>query len=432
MEQRFSRMLRLGYQARNPMASSFWKDIHQRVESLDHSRNPVRSTATGFTIVGISGVGKTTSVETILSLYPQIILHSNYRDANFGFEQIVWLKLDCPFDGSIKGLCLNFFQAIDDLLETNYYKEYVGKGARATVDALLPNMARVASLHAIGVLVIDEIQHLSQAKSGGSSKMLNFFVQLINTIGLPVVLVGTYKALSVLTGEFRQTRRGSGQGDLVWDRMSQDDTWSWFVESLWEYQYVRKTAELTEQLSKALYEESQGITDFAVKLFMLAQIEAITSGQESLSEEMIRLAARKKLKMARPILDALRRGDTQKLMNVEDVHKPIDFDAAITQAQTALSASGISPAAPRKSASSTTNQKTEDHKQAVASSASPASATTKSQAPKQTRKGKGQALQGSLVQIAVAGEKQQLSAYEALKQAGVIRSASEYLQQEMG
>ena len=116
--------------------------------------------------------------------------------------QIVWLKLDCPFDGSIKGLCFNFFQAVDDILGTDYSRIYTGN--RRTVDELIPLIARVASLHCIGVLVIDEIQHLSQAKSGGSSKMLNFFVQLVNTIGVPVVLVGTYKAMPILSGEFRQ------------------------------------------------------------------------------------------------------------------------------------------------------------------------------------------------------------------------------------
>ncbi len=86
-------------------------------------------------------------------------------------------------------------------------------------------MARVASNQSLGVLVIDEIQNLSEAKSGGHRKMLNFFVQLINTIGLPVVLVGTYKAMSVLGSEFRQMRRGTGQGDLVWDPMAEDEVW---------------------------------------------------------------------------------------------------------------------------------------------------------------------------------------------------------------
>ncbi len=79
---------------------------------------------------------------------------------------------------------------------------------------MMPRMAQLAMNHSLGLLVIDEIQHLSLAKSGGSEKMLNFFVNLVNTIGVPVVLIGTMKALSVLQSEFRQARRGSGQGDM--------------------------------------------------------------------------------------------------------------------------------------------------------------------------------------------------------------------------
>ena len=78
-------------------------------------------------------------------------------------------------------------------------------------------MSQVARHTGLGMLVIDEIQHLKQAKSGGSEKMLNFFVTLVNTIGVPVVLIGTTKAMSVLQSEFSQARRGSGQGDMVWE-----------------------------------------------------------------------------------------------------------------------------------------------------------------------------------------------------------------------
>lgn len=49
-------------------------------------------------------------------------------------------------------------------------------------------MALVAANHHLGVLVIDEIQRLNLAKSGGAEKMLNFFTQLVNSVGVPVVI----------------------------------------------------------------------------------------------------------------------------------------------------------------------------------------------------------------------------------------------------
>ncbi|PSR36345.1 MAG: transposase [Sulfobacillus thermosulfidooxidans] len=340
LEQRFSRMIRIGYLARNPRDPRFVAQLHENADLIGNSEGvppTPRSTATGFTILGMSGVGKTTAVERILSLYPQVIGHHEYQERPLTVMQVVWLKLDCPFDGSIKGLCLNFFQAIDDLLGSRYYERYAS--GRHTVDELLPRMARVAALHGLGVLVIDEIQHLSEAKSGGSRKMLNFFVQLVNTIGLPVVLVGTYKAQALLSGEFRQTRRGTGQGDFIWDRMENDEVWQFFVEALWRFQYTRRPVPLTAALQGALYDASQGITDFAVKLYMLAQARAIVRDDETFSPALIRSVAKDSLRLASPILEALRTGNLRLLQGVDDV-APLDVERYLEEAERSVTTMG--------------------------------------------------------------------------------------------
>ena len=440
LEQRFSCMIRTGYEARNPLTPEFRRDFQKRLNALDSDglpQNYLRSTATGFTIIGISGVGKTTAVESILSLYPQVIVHSHYSDRDFTLMQIVWLKLDCPFDGSIKGLCLNFFQAVDDLLGTNYSTNY-GRG-RFTVDQLMPYIARVASLHCIGVLVIDEIQHLNEAKSGGSKKMLNFFVQLVNTIGIPVVLVGTYKAMSVLSGEFRQTRRGSGQGDLVWDRMEQDDVWELFVESLWRYQYIRKACPLKPELSHALYDVTQGITDFAVKVYMLAQVRAIATGKEAVTENIIRSVAKDSLRLAQPILSALKTGDIRFLQSVEDVH-PVDITSFVEEAQKSTKIVGRLRSSPTIQKSLEGNEEeVEIHPQNPASD-SPAIAVTSidvTTPPKpETKKSQGKrrrtsSVEEGLMKVVALESQRGIAAYEALKQGGYIRPATEYLPEEI-
>ena len=285
LEQRFSSMIRMGYRARNPVERGFWGNLNTRVESIrgdPDSRTSIQLPALGMTIIGISGVGKTTTVERVLHLYSQVLNHNSpYEGRAFHHIQLVWLKLDCPGDGSIKGLCLAFFVAVDSLLDTHYFENYARRG-RASVDEMLVAMARVASIHSLGVLVIDEIQNLSEAKSGGASKMLNFFVQLLNTIRMPVVLIGTYKALPILSAEFRQARRGTGQGNLVWENMKEDEEWRMFLKSLWRYQYTRTPSSLTEELTNVLYYASQGITDFAVKAYMFAQSGRLEPRKKSL------------------------------------------------------------------------------------------------------------------------------------------------------
>lgn len=328
LERRFSCLLRVGYTDRNPRNGNIWNKLEERISKLENksgsqygSVEDYQSTAAvGFGVIGISGIGKSQTVERILKLYPQIIFHNKYQRQNFTQTQLVWLKLDCPFDGSIKGLCYNFFLSVDNLLGTQYYDKYA-KTARS-VDEMLPHMARVASNHFIGVLVIDEIQRLSKSKSGGAEKMLDFFVQLVNTIGVPMVLVGTYKALPILSGAISQMRRAAGQGDLVWDRMKFDEQWQLLVEDLWEFQYLQKISSLKEEpaLSEVLYEESQGITDIAIKLFMFAQELAITSGKEKITASIIRSAAKDKFSLLQPILKAFKAKDKTALSKFEDAY----------------------------------------------------------------------------------------------------------------
>lgn len=328
LERRFSRVIRVGYIERNPMKTSFWRGNKKRVSKVNNESysqydrcDDFHSTsAYGFNMVGISGIGKSLAVERILRLYPQIIHHIKYQGKNFTYSQMVWLKLDCPFDGSLKGLCINFFQAVDILLGTSYHKNYGSRNR--TTDEMLPDMALVAANHSIGVLIIDEIQRLSLSKSGGVEKMLNFFVQVVNTVGVPVVLVGTYKSLSVFEGNFSQMRRGTGQGDLVWDRMKPDKEWTNFVESLWYFQYTRQSCSLEDhpEIIDVLYEETQGITDLAVKAYMLTQERAIETDGEMVTTSIIRSVIKDKFRMLEPALKALKSKTKNALARFEDAY----------------------------------------------------------------------------------------------------------------
>ena len=144
-----------------------------------------RSTAECFSIIGVSGIGKSTAIEKLLLMYPQVIIHHNYKGKPLTRAQIVWIKIDCPFDGSLKTLCKMFFKALDDiLLTTNYFQRY-GKNSNSTATMMI-HMSHLACLHSIGVLVIDEMQHLINPKNK-PDEILNFLVTLVNMIGISII-----------------------------------------------------------------------------------------------------------------------------------------------------------------------------------------------------------------------------------------------------
>lgn len=319
LEQRFSVVIRQGYIGRNPVGPEYTKHLrngHERVMEgdLGAASLPTTSTADAFSIIGLSGVGKSTAVNRILDGYPHVIEHP-YPVAK---TQIVWLRLDCPVAGSLKSLCKSFFEEVDRLVGTDYSRKY----HRGNIDDLLAQMAQVANLHAVGVIVIDELQHLSLAKAGGDEAMLNFFVTLVNTIGIPVVMIGTMKVMRVLQGDFRQARRAVGAGSFIWDRLQQDEEWDFVLDGMWHYQWTAKKAPLTQELKDELYDVSQGLFDILIKVYALAQEWAIASGREELPLGIFRKLLRDRMSLVVPMLEALRSGDPKKIIKYADFAPP--------------------------------------------------------------------------------------------------------------
>jgi ABC-type oligopeptide transport system ATPase subunit len=331
LERRFSMAIRQGYIDRNPLSPNYAARLQKWYEAVKAGKFELNdldfeeNSGAGFTIIGISGIGKSTAIRRVLHLYPQVVIHSSYKKKALSVHQLVWLKLDCPPDGSLRALCLNFFTALDKILETSYSKQY-GSSKRLSAASMLPIMGQLAQTHCLGALIIDEIQHLSQAKSGGAEEMLNFFVTMVNTIGVPVILIGTTKALPILQEEFRQARRGSGQGDMVWERMEKDGYWNLLVQGMWKYQWTATSAPITPELIDVLYEESQGIVDIAVKLYMIAQFRVIALGKKELIiPSVIKQVAKDSLKLVHPMLEALKSGDPERIAQYPDI-KPIDIE----------------------------------------------------------------------------------------------------------
>ena len=343
LHSRISRLLRNGYLARNPMQPFFQANIDAREASLVTSgkgrvsvvsayalKAQAMPSATGLTFLGLSGLGKSVAIDMCLQLLPQLLLHSEYRGQRLSRTQLVWLRLDAPPDASILSLCDRFFAAIDSIheaagIETGYRREYVTSSA--SIHRLVTSMSRVAAQHGLGILVLDELQDLDPR---GSRAMLSFLVQLVNTVGIPVVLVGGIDALPHLTAQFRQARRGASEGDMILSRGEPGRLFREFCGKIWRFQYTATETPLSDAILDALYEESRGITQYVVNAIKLAQIRAIavraTDGENAANEVItpaIIRSIRDSLAVAQPALTALRRNDFEAINKRDDLSVPV-------------------------------------------------------------------------------------------------------------
>ncbi len=315
-------MIRQGYIGRNPSTTDFVSHLlngAERIEqgTLDTEKLvPMEITASCTSLLGVSGIGKSKSVASILSHYPQLILH----DQKFCLRQIVWLKLECPAGDSPKQLCMSFFAAIDELLGTKYLQWY-GKESFVT-GKMVTHMAQVASLHAIGVLVVDEIQNLKSRT--GTDDLMKFLLALVNKVSIPILFIGNMSSVPLLQGTLRNARRSSGLGSSIWERFPPGETWNYFVDRLWHYQWTKDVVTLTPEIRDVLYGESQGIVDILIKLLVLSQFRLISIAEvrdmpETITPELLRRVAKDDFKLIQPMIKALRENDEEALKKFDDL-----------------------------------------------------------------------------------------------------------------
>ncbi|KOA19830.1 transposon Tn7 transposition protein TnsC [Clostridium homopropionicum DSM 5847] len=277
----------------------------------------------GFSIIGVSGAGKSTTVNDILSFYPQVIHHTEYEEQKYYFAQVTWIKVDCTYDGNIKGLCQKIFYEFDKVLKTNYLQKY--GNSRFSIDRMIIAISYLCMKHGLGMLIIDEIQHLKCSKRQDEAA-LNFFVSMMNEIKLPIVYIGTYKAIKHLSKDGRHIRRSMGIGMTEFRYLKDDAEFEMFLGELWEYQWVKNKTELTDEIKKLFHERTAGIVDLSVKLFMTVQFEAIRRGVEKITSKLIKEVANEKFALSKELTDAIIKYDINKLMKYEDLIAPADME----------------------------------------------------------------------------------------------------------
>lgn len=330
LEDRISRMIRQGYVYRNPFSKQIvekYYEIYEAIEDKDITKisenHSMINSVNSLYIVGFSGIGKTVSISKILNNYPQLIIHSKYKNINYSQYQLVYLLINTPHDGSIKGLCLDIISKLDQYLGTDYFR----KVANLAVNRLIPIICQASSRACLGIIFFDEIQLISKRKSGGENSVLDFFLTLANTANFAIGLIGTNMAMSMLQSHFRQARRFTGKGEIIFDRITsyENNEWALFTKALLRFNATRKGVENQHEVSKALYGESQGIFDIAVKLYAMSQLEAINNGTEQVTPELIIEVAKSNLITVKPAIDAIRNNDLGALLEFEDI-MPLNYN----------------------------------------------------------------------------------------------------------
>lgn len=239
-----------------------------------------------FTIIGASGIGKSSAIDRAIALITQ----NQLIEVENPYSKIIpCLITQCPFDSSVKGLLLEILRKVDEWLGSSYYENALR--ARATTDMLIGSVSQV-SLNHIGLLVVDEIQNICNNRNGGS--LVAVLTQLINNSGVSICMVGTPESSLFFEQAMQLARRALG---LKYGSIPNDKYFREFCETVYKFQCVKQKTKLTDAIVEWLFEHSGGIVSVVVTLVHDAQEVAILSGKEILNKESLDMAYRKRLNM---------------------------------------------------------------------------------------------------------------------------------------
>ena len=225
-----------------------------------------------FTVLGMSGIGKSSAISRAISLIaPKSLIVTSEP-----YSRITpIITVQTPYDCSIKGLLLEILRETDKALGTDYHSYAIR--ARAPTDALIGSVSNVC-LHSVGLLILDEFQNVC-GKNGNN--LMGVLLNLINSSGISVALVGTLETKAFFSeASFQLSRRSLG---LEYGSLPLGDYFINLCRVLTSYLYVKNDFILTDEMINWLYQHSNGITSVVVSLIKDAQEIAILDGTETLS-----------------------------------------------------------------------------------------------------------------------------------------------------
>ena len=255
-----------------------YKRIHQR------ESNGIIGGAYSFTIIGCSGIGKSTTINRAIELITKKGIIENSQT-----QIIPCLAVQCPFDCSVKGLLLEILRKADEFLNSDYYAKALRN--RTTTDMLIGYVSQIAINH-IGLLIVDEIQNVVNNKNGKS--LVAVLTQLINSSGISICMVGTPECTVFFEQAQHLARRSLG---LYYSAVEYDQFFYDFCNTIFQYQYTKHKTEISDSLVRWLYDHSGGIISTVISLTHDAQEIAILNGIERLNSDTLNEAYKKRLTM---------------------------------------------------------------------------------------------------------------------------------------
>ena len=233
------------------------------------------ATNAGFSLTGYSGCGKSSAIKTLVSHYPQVIIH---KFGEYGYyPQITYLVVNCVTNSNFAALYEGIGDAIDKALgniEPVYAKE-INKCRNLGIKA--EKIRMLIERFAIGIIIFDEIQLINFEHT--KENTFDSLLTLANKTKVAIAVVGTEEAREKMFSELRTSRR---LGVMINGNAycGSRRFFDYLAVNLFRYQWFDVPVAYSKEIGDTLYDLSKGIIDQLVSIYSAAHIEYLSKSKK--------------------------------------------------------------------------------------------------------------------------------------------------------
>jgi nucleoside-triphosphatase THEP1 len=324
-------LLSQGYVDRNPTRTeviAWGYDVADSHISQEQIERPgiSQTTADAIFLTGLSGTGKSTVVNRILSqCFPQVIEHNN----DFNDVQIIYLKVDMPHNANRSALISSIIRELDRVLSASKFGQCDystsirnSTGKYINIDRMVDILRTILLRHHVGILVIDEFQNLQVASQRYRDEMLQLFDELSNTLSIPNAKIGTPDTIQIFDKKGRHKRRIGATFEL--SRINNTRDWKAMMDAIIGYQPIKKTMALSDQLSNLMMALTAGVPSILMSLWEACLAEAIRSGSETITDKLIKKTFNKRFPLLKIVTRNINQGISGRHSDLLTVQQHLD------------------------------------------------------------------------------------------------------------
>jgi hypothetical protein len=310
------RLMRRGYSLRDPNDPAVARALYQ-VAMGNFSAGIGRSAvvgggANGMLLWGITGAGKTSFLDRFCAYFRRHrrIFHRELMGRPSLWAQIPVVRVQCPQSASVSALGKAMLAELDRALVVTRFANTAKNLNRPELEQ---RVAAALSSCMVGLLIVDDLQNL-RATDDDTYRLLAFLCNLMESIGVPVLLVGTYRVHSIFADDLMATSKLMSKGVFEFGRHSAHSVdWKKLVSALWSYNILTQRVDMPVDLPQWAAFHTQGVPR-VLRVFMVELHRAMARGNlQKVTKPFVDEVAAKALKKFEKSLDVLRRASVDAL-----------------------------------------------------------------------------------------------------------------------